>query len=112
MKYSPHADRVVVKTAVTNQMVTLCVQDFGMGIPKDKQCRLFERFYRVEESAQQAVPGLGLGLYISVEIVKRHGGTMWVESEPEKGSTFCFKVPCKGSGGSLIGAGDTPPPNT
>ena len=112
MKYSPHADRIVVKTAVTNQTVTLCVQDFGMGIPKDKQYRLFERFYRVEESTQQAVPGLGLGLYISAEIVKRHWGTMWVESEPGKGSTFCFKVPCKGSRGSLSGAGDTPPRNT
>jgi signal transduction histidine kinase len=97
IKYSPDADRIVVKTAVTNETVTLCVHDFGMGIPQDKQARLFERFYRVEESAQQAVPGLGLGLYISAEIVKQHGGTMRGESEPGKGSTFCFTLPCNGS---------------
>lgn len=96
MKYSPHADRIVVKTAVTNETVTLCVQDFGMGVPPDKQGRLFERFYRVEEPGQPAVTGLGLGLYISSEIVKRHGGTLWIESEPGKGSTFCFTLPRTG----------------
>ncbi len=96
MKYSPNADRIVVKTAVANETVTVCVQDFGMGIPQDKQGRLFERFYRVEEPTQPAVSGLGLGLYISSEIVKRHGGTLWVESEPGKGSTFCFTLPRSG----------------
>lgn len=97
MKYSPHADRIVVKTAVTDETVTLCVQDFGMGVPEDKQGRLFERFYRVEEPTQAAISGLGLGLYISSQIVKRHGGTLWVESEPGKGSTFCFTLPRSGS---------------
>jgi two-component system sensor histidine kinase VicK len=104
IKYSPDADRIVVKTEVTNETVRLCVHDFGRGIPQDKQARLFERFYRVEEPGQPAVAGLGLGLYISAEIVKQHGGTMGVESEPGKGSTFCFTLPRSGSNKHTLSA--------
>jgi signal transduction histidine kinase len=93
IKYSPHAARILVKTETTPDAVTLCVQDFGVGIPKEKQHRLFERFYRVDDPTHAAAPGLGLGLYISAKIVKQQGGTIWVESETGKGSTFCFRLP-------------------
>jgi PAS domain S-box-containing protein len=91
IKYSPDADRIIVKTMGDNQHVTLCVQDFGVGIPEERQQQIFERFYRV--SGNDTIPGIGLGLYISAEIIRRQGGTIWVESEQGKGSTFCFSLP-------------------
>jgi signal transduction histidine kinase len=69
------------------------VQDFGIGIAPEKQEHLFERFFRVSGLEHTTFPGLGLGLYISAEIVKRQGGRMWVESSPGRGSTFFFTVP-------------------
>lgn len=92
IKYSPKSNRVEVKVAQKNGKVIVGIKDYGIGIPKDKINRLFTRFYRVEESAQQ-FSGLGIGLYISSEIVKRHGGDIWVESTEGKGSTFYFTLP-------------------
>lgn len=91
IKYSPHADKIIVKSEAENDHVLLCVQDFGTGIPEEKQQQIFERFYRV--GGHETVPGIGLGLYISAEIIKRQHGTLWVESEQSKGSTFCFSLP-------------------
>ncbi len=93
VKYSPQADTIIVKTHVEKETITLSVQDFGLGIPKEKQAKVFERFYRVEGRTETIYPGLGLGLYISSEIISRHGGTIWVESGEGKGSTFCFTLP-------------------
>ncbi len=91
IKYSPDADRIVVTTASDSDDITLCVRDFGIGIPKDRQPRIFERFYRV--TGNETIPGIGLGLYISAEIIRRQGGDIRVESEEGKGSTFCFTLP-------------------
>ncbi len=91
IKYSPHSDKIIVKASVDTGNVTLCVQDFGVGIPKERQQQVFERFYRV--SGNETIPGIGLGLYISAEIIKRQNGKIWVESEQGKGSTFCFSLP-------------------
>jgi chemotaxis methyl-accepting protein methylase/signal transduction histidine kinase len=93
IKYSPHADKIIVKTVVDKDNVTLCVQDFGVGLSQEDQAKVFERFYRVGGPDQVTYPGLGLGLYISSEIIKRHKGRVWVESKPGKGSTFCFSLP-------------------
>lgn len=95
IKYSPHADKIVIATKVKSQDVTLSVQDFGVGIPKEKQDKVFEQFFRVSGPKQDTFPGLGLGLYISSEIIKREGGRIWVESTEGKGSTFCFSLPFK-----------------
>ncbi|MEO6508950.1 MAG: PAS domain S-box protein [Patescibacteria group bacterium] len=92
IKYSPHADEVVVHVSKDDNCVKVGIQDFGVGIPKSKQSKLFDRFYRVEETAKK-FSGLGIGLYISHEIVLRHKGTMWVESDEDKGSTFYFTLP-------------------
>ncbi len=91
IKYSPNADRIIVTTTADSDDVTLCVRDFGIGIPQDRQPRIFERFYRV--MGNETIPGIGLGLYISAEIIRRQGGDIWVESEEGKGSTFCFRLP-------------------
>ncbi len=92
-KYSPHSKRVIVSSLVVEGMVELRIQDFGIGIPEDRIKRVFERFYRVDGVARESYPGLGLGLYISAEIVKRHNGTISVESTEGKGTTFIVRLP-------------------
>jgi two-component system, OmpR family, phosphate regulon sensor histidine kinase PhoR len=93
IKYSPRSEKIIVKTMGDKETVTLCVQDFGVGIPKERQRQVFERFYRV--SGNETIPGIGLGLYISAEIIRRQHGNIWVESEQGKGSTFCFCLPVR-----------------
>jgi len=93
IKYSPHSEQIIISTKLENNEVVVCVQDFGIGIPDDKADKVFEQFYRVSGNKQHTFPGLGLGLYISSEIVKREGGRMWVNSVEGKGSTFCFALP-------------------
>jgi signal transduction histidine kinase/PAS domain-containing protein len=91
IKYSPQAAKIIVKTVLKNDTVILSVQDFGVGIPEKKKDQVFERFFRVNDD-QEIFSGLGLGLYISAEIVERHKGTIWVESEKGYGSTFSFSL--------------------
>ncbi|MHB8601006.1 MAG: sensor histidine kinase, partial [Ktedonobacteraceae bacterium] len=73
--------------------IHVSVQDFGIGIAKEHRTRIFERFYQVTNQDGRTYPGLGIGLYISCDIVKRHGGQLWVESTPGEGSTFHFTLP-------------------
>lgn len=96
IKYSPQADKIVITTSLKDEEVRLCVQDFGIGISEDKLNKVFEQFYRVSGDMQHTFPGLGLGLYISSEIIKREGGKIWVTSSMGKGSTFCFSIPLHG----------------
>ena len=93
MKYSPQADTIRVTCTSDTQSATISVQDFGIGIASEKLAQVFERFYRVSDREHATFPGLGLGLFISAEIVKRHGGRMWVESQPGVSSTFFLTVP-------------------
>jgi len=93
IKYSPNADKIIIRTSLKENKVSLCVQDFGIGISEDKIDRVFEQFYRVSGDMQHTFPGLGLGLYISSEIIKREGGRIWVTSTVGEGSTFCFSLP-------------------
>ena len=93
IKYSPVAGDIFVNSGISDGEVKICVQDQGLGISKDHQEKVFERFYRISGPEGDSFPGLGLGLYISHEIIKRQGGHIWVESEKGKGSTFCFTLP-------------------
>ncbi len=96
IKYSPHNKKIIITTLKDTQKVTLLVQDFGIGISRKKQEKVFERYYRVEElDHQKNYSSLGLGLYISSEIIKKQGGTVWVTSNIGKGSTFGFSLPVK-----------------
>ena len=92
MKYSPRSGKIEVTSVKREQDVSLYIQDYGIGIPLDQQSKLFSRFFRVTENT---FPGLGLGLYISNEIIKRHSGSMSFTSEEGKGSTFGFTLPIK-----------------
>lgn len=95
IKYSPDADKIIVQAEVVDNEIIVCVEDFGIGISHDKKDKVFEQFYRVSGDKQHTFPGLGLGLYISSEIIKREGGRIWVNSVLGQGSTFCFSLPIK-----------------
>ncbi|GHG89518.1 ATP-binding protein [Comamonas sp. JC664] len=92
-KYSPSGGTVRVQVRREDDHVRVSVQDEGIGIPQDQQAHLFERFFRARNAPISGFGGLGLGLYICRDIVERHGGRLWVESELGKGSTFHFTVP-------------------
>jgi PAS domain S-box-containing protein len=88
IKYSPDAKTVEMDLSASPETVTIRVRDHGLGIPREQREKIFERFYRAAGPQQRAIPGLGMGLYIVAEIIKRHGGTIVVDSEVDKGSTF------------------------
>lgn len=92
IKYSPEADKVLVRSTLEHDSIVVSVQDFGIGIPETHLDKLFDRYYRVDNTVMR-FEGLGLGLFISSEILKRHQGTFWIESEQGKGSTFFFRLP-------------------
>jgi signal transduction histidine kinase len=94
IKYSPNGGEIRVR--VDNQSpteVVLSVQDSGMGIPPNQLDDVFGLFYQAEDPISRRTGGMGLGLYISREIVVRHGGRIWAESEPGHGSTFFVSLP-------------------
>lgn len=92
VKYAPKSKDIKIQIAKEGTHVKISVTDEGPGIAKDKLSYLFDRHYRTDTGGGQ-YSGLGLGLYISSEIIKRHGGQIGVESELEKGSTFWFTLP-------------------
>ncbi len=93
IKYSPRSNKIIIKIILEKEYITLGVQDFGIGVSKEDQKKVFDRLHRVNGDGQQIYPGLGLGLYICAEIIKRHKGRIWVNSEKGKGSIFCFSLP-------------------
>jgi PAS domain S-box-containing protein len=92
VKYAPDSNEIVFFIQQINDMAKISIKDTGPGIPQDKLPHLFDRYYKLDHAGYQG-SGLGLGLYISSEIVKRHGGDIGVESELGKGSTFWFTLP-------------------
>jgi two-component system sensor histidine kinase/response regulator len=92
IKYSPGTSEVVINVREENERIYLGVRDYGIGIAPEQQKSLFEKFYRVEETALH-FQGLGIGLYISAEIIRRHGGTVGVQSTLGEGAEFYFEIP-------------------
>jgi two-component system, LuxR family, sensor kinase FixL len=93
IKYSPEASTVEVEVTRDTTNITVHVRDHGIGIASAQQAHLFERYYRLVDEKHKKYAGLGIGLYIASEIVKRHGGTMWVESAAGEGAIFSFTLP-------------------
>ena len=91
IKYSPNKSIITIRSRKHEGSMVVSIEDFGTGITKEQQKHIFDRFYQANQHKTYA--GLGLGLYISDEIIKQHGGKMWVESEKGKGSTFYFSIP-------------------
>jgi signal transduction histidine kinase len=96
IKYSDKEKKVKVGTFVEGQNLVIAVEDFGVGIKKEEIDKVFERFYRGGDELTRTVKGSGLGLTLVKEIVEAHGGTVQVESESGKGSTFSIRLPLKG----------------
>jgi len=93
IKFSPDNSSINVRAKKEEDVVLFEVQDFGRGIPEDKQIKIFETFYQVDSGKDRKFGGVGLGLSISQGIVNAHGGEIWVDSILGKGSTFGFTLP-------------------
>jgi PAS domain S-box-containing protein len=93
IKYSPESDNIEVTIHKRPNAIGFSVKDYGIGIDKGEQKRIFERFYRAKGKAEQTYPGFGIGLFIANEFIQKHGGQVWVESEKGKGSIFTFTLP-------------------
>ncbi|HZV73030.1 MAG TPA: ATP-binding protein [Conexibacter sp.] len=98
LKFTPLGGRVVVRLANDGAQARIEVADTGAGIAADDQPHLFDRFYRARSATVRSVPGLGLGLTIVRTIVEGHGGTVSVDSEVGRGTTFTILLPAVGSG--------------
>lgn len=92
IKYT-ETGRISIGITGDAKVVQFHISDTGPGIPKDDVKHLFQKFYRVDNSATRTIGGTGLGLYISRKIVELYGGRIWVESEVDEGSTFYINLP-------------------
>jgi len=93
IKYSVNADKIIVSIHEDEKNIQVDIRDFGMGIDKENVSKVFDRFFRAHGQDGGMLSSLGLGLYISADIIKRHNGKIWVDSEQGKGSTFHFSLP-------------------
>ncbi|NCD71945.1 ATP-binding protein [Mucilaginibacter agri] len=96
IKYSPKGKNIEVVCQMVDDYAQVSVHDQGMGIKPHDIEKLFNRFYRVNNKHTQHISGFGIGLYLSAEIIERHDGKIWVESESGVGSTFYFSLPLAG----------------
>jgi len=92
VKYAPNSHEIIVHVEKIEDFTKISVTDKGPGIPVQNLSKLFDRYFRVDEHKKQ-ISGLGLGLYISAEIIRRHGGEIGVESIVGSGSNFWFTIP-------------------
>jgi signal transduction histidine kinase len=93
MKFSAKEKEIVVAVQEKNGFVVVSVKDLGVGISKSNLLKIFEPFYQEGTHTVNSSSGLGLGLYISKQIITRHSGRIWIESEEGLGSTFLFSLP-------------------
>jgi len=94
IKYSPEGGEIIVVSMQKESEVGMTIQDFGIGISDEAKEKIFERYFRASDTEVSATSGIGLGLYISANILRQHGGTISVESVEGLGSTFSFMLPC------------------
>jgi len=93
IKYAPGSPEIIIRPDRAGGMVTIAIQDFGAGMSTDHMRKIFDRYYRLDDGGAGGYPGVGLGLYISSEIVRHHGGEIKVSSEKNKGSVFTISLP-------------------
>jgi PAS domain S-box-containing protein len=93
VKYSAKGKNILISCKESQGMVQVSVKDEGIGVKSQDIDKLFNRFYRIENTDTQTIPGFGIGLYLCAEIIKRHNGQIWADSEPGVGSTFHFCIP-------------------
>lgn len=95
LKFTPKGGKIGVIGENRADTIEITVWDTGIGIAKDRQEIIFEKFEQVENNLSRIYSGIGIGLYFSKEIVTAHGGKIWLESEPKMGSRFTFSIPIK-----------------
>jgi signal transduction histidine kinase len=93
IKFSPHGGDIMVDVTVEGDDAEVRVQDHGVGIPRERQARVFEDFYRAHADTAHGFGGIGVGLYLVYELVRLHSGRVWFESEEGQGSIFAFRIP-------------------
>ena len=96
VKYSPDGSEITITVDDKGDQLVTSVRDRGIGIPADELAQVFERFHRGRQVSSTNYGGLGLGLYITKQIIERHGGSIWVESAQGVGTTFYFSLPVAG----------------
>lgn len=101
VKYTPPGGTIRVTIQANNREVQIEVQDNGIGIPEDKQARLFEPFYRAHQPGAEDIAGTGLGLSMVKQVAEQHGGHVWVRSALGEGSTFGIVLPCAEAGNDV-----------
>jgi signal transduction histidine kinase len=93
MKFSPDGGTITIAVTEQETDVLVAITDEGIGVPKDKQQKIFERFYQIDGSSRRRFGGTGIGLAIVKRIIDAHNGQIWVESEIDQGSAFYFALP-------------------
>lgn len=93
VKYSSQGSTVAVTVTIKNNRYFITIADHGIGIPKDEQAKIFSKFFRGKNAKEKETAGSGLGLYIVKNIVQRHRGQVWFESEINRGTTFFLSFP-------------------
>ena len=93
MKFSPDGGEITIAMSTLDYAVCVSISDQGIGMPKEKHERIFERFYQIDGSARRRFGGTGIGLAIVKRIIDAHNGQIWVESEIDEGSSFFFTLP-------------------
>jgi two-component system, OmpR family, phosphate regulon sensor histidine kinase PhoR len=111
VKFSPQGRQVTVVLKEQGSEFLVSISDRGIGVNPDFFDHIFERFYRVRNTASRQYSGIGMGLYIAKAIVEAHGGRIWLSSNPGTGSTFYFTLPKVPRTGSLVWEPTTPVTN-
>lgn len=93
VKFSQGHDKIIVELSENTKYLQVSIIDFGLGIDKFHLPKIFDRFYRIPGQKEETFPGLGIGLFISQQIIKKHGGKIWAESIQNKETKFNFQIP-------------------
>lgn len=95
LKYTQSGGTITISLKKEEHEIKISVKDTGVGIPKDQQVRVFNKFFRGANVMRMETEGSGLGLFIAKNIIEAHGGKIWFKSDESKGTTFWFTLPAK-----------------